>query len=64
MKCPQCGGLDDRVANGRQKADNTIMRRRRECLACQHRWTTYEFMADSLKDKEDCQSLMDLVDSD
>lgn len=49
MKCPKCNGLNDRVANGRQKQDHTVMRRRRECLNCGHRWTTYEFMAESLR---------------
>jgi transcriptional repressor NrdR len=49
MRCPNCGSLDDLVVNNRHKEDHTIIRRRRECAACNHRWTTYELHANALK---------------
>lgn len=42
MKCPYCGQVDSRVIDSRINKDNTITRRRRECTACQQRFTTYE----------------------
>lgn len=42
MRCPKCGSLDDRVVDTRQSEDGTAVRRRRECLTCQRRFTTYE----------------------
>lgn len=42
MRCIQCGHLKDRVLDSRMSKDGTLIRRRRECLACQYRYTTYE----------------------
>lgn len=42
MKCPSCGHLDSKVIDSRPSADNSSIRRRRECLNCQRRFTTYE----------------------
>ncbi len=42
MKCPQCGSLSDKVIDSRQSKDGTVIRRRRECLDCGYRFTTYE----------------------
>lgn len=42
MKCPNCSHLEDMVVDSRSLADGAIIRRRRECLKCQHRFTTYE----------------------
>jgi len=42
MKCPSCGTIDDRVIDSRLGKDNTVIRRRRECLNCKKRFTTYE----------------------
>ena len=42
MKCPACGAIDDRVIDSRLGKDNTVIRRRRECLNCKKRFTTYE----------------------
>ncbi len=42
MKCPYCGHLDNRVIDSRLSRDKIITRRRRECGACQRRFTTYE----------------------
>ena len=42
MKCPKCGSLNDKVVDTRQSKDGTVIRRRRECLDCGNRFTTYE----------------------
>ncbi len=42
MKCPNCEGNDDRVVDSRPSDDGTTIRRRRECLLCGSRFTTYE----------------------
>ena len=42
MKCPFCGDQESKVVDSRQTEDNLSIRRRRECLACQRRFTTYE----------------------
>ena len=42
MKCQQCGSLENKVVESRDVADNDAIRRRRECLNCGYRFTTYE----------------------
>ena len=42
MKCPFCKADNDRVVDSRASADGFAIRRRRECLACGRRYTTYE----------------------
>ncbi len=42
MKCPYCHQDNDRVLDTRASEDGTAIRRRRECLACHYRFTTYE----------------------
>lgn len=42
MKCPQCSHENSKVVESREAGDNISIRRRRECLACSHRYTTYE----------------------
>ena len=42
MKCPQCSGVKDKVIQSRLNRDGTSIRRRRECLNCGYRFTTYE----------------------
>lgn len=42
MKCPYCNELEDKVIDSRSISDETIIRRRRECLSCHARFTTYE----------------------
>lgn len=42
MKCPFCGFLESKVIDSRPAEEGTTIRRRRECLACQKRFTTYE----------------------
>lgn len=46
MKCPFCGYLEDRVVDSRPSKDNENVRRRRECLSCNRRFTTYEQIED------------------
>ena len=47
MKCPFCGDQDSKVVDSRHSEDGSSIRRRRECLVCQRRFTTYE-MVESL----------------
>ena len=42
MKCPHCGFSESKVIDSRPTDDNTAIRRRRECLSCAKRFTTYE----------------------
>ncbi len=42
MLCPFCGHLEDKVIDSRESKEGNNIRRRRECLACQKRFTTYE----------------------
>ncbi|MFN2384604.1 MAG: transcriptional regulator NrdR [Gemmatimonadota bacterium] len=42
MRCPFCGTEDDRVVDTRSSKEGRAVRRRRECLACGRRYTTYE----------------------
>lgn len=49
MKCPSCKGDNDRVIDSRTSEDGSAIRRRRQCLACQRRYTTYERIETSVK---------------
>jgi transcriptional repressor NrdR len=42
MKCPFCGDLDNKVIDSRVSKDGSVIRRRRECVECSRRFTTYE----------------------
>jgi transcriptional repressor NrdR len=42
MRCPKCGSRDDKVIDSRQSRDSSSIRRRRQCLSCGYRFTTYE----------------------
>ena len=44
MKCPYCGAEDSKVIDSRPTEDSERIRRRRECLECHKRFTTYETM--------------------
>lgn len=46
MKCPYCGYSEDKVVDSRSSSENGAVRRRRECLKCQRRFTTYEHIED------------------
>ena len=48
MRCPFCGHLEDRVVDSREAQDRQATRRRRECLGCERRFTTYERIEESL----------------
>jgi transcriptional repressor NrdR len=42
MRCPFCGNLEDKVVDSREAKDGDSIRRRRECLNCERRFTSYE----------------------
>lgn len=42
MKCPYCGNLGDKVVDSRESKEGDAIRRRRECLSCNRRFTSYE----------------------
>lgn len=42
MKCPYCGDFDNKVIDSRMSKDGIAVRRRRECVGCSRRFTTYE----------------------
>jgi transcriptional repressor NrdR len=42
MRCPKCGNQDDKVIDSRASKEGSTIRRRRECIGCGHRFTTYE----------------------
>ena len=42
MRCPKCGCQEDKVIDSRASREGATIRRRRECSACNHRFTTYE----------------------
>jgi transcriptional repressor NrdR len=42
MKCPFCGHTEDKVVDSRESKEGEVIRRRRECLACEKRFTSYE----------------------
>ena len=46
MKCPFCGYKEDKVVDSRATAEESAVRRRRECLKCAKRFTTYEYVED------------------
>ncbi len=46
MKCPFCGFQESKVVDSRSTDDNSTIRRRRECLKCNKRYTTYEKIED------------------
>jgi transcriptional repressor NrdR len=48
MRCPYCGHLEDRVVDSREAQEGQATRRRRECLGCGRRFTTYERLEDVL----------------
>ena len=48
VKCPFCGHTEDRVVDSRVGRDGEFIRRRRECLKCNRRYTTYEYIEDIL----------------
>lgn len=47
MRCPSCGFAESKVVDSRPTEDGVSIRRRRECLECKHRFTTYERLGDN-----------------
>ncbi len=45
MRCPNCGSNDDKVLDSRAAREGRAIRRRRQCLSCDYRYTTYEEIA-------------------
>ncbi len=48
MRCPRCGHGDNKVVDSRAGKDGDVIRRRRECLSCRARFTTYERIEEEL----------------
>ncbi|MDA8123098.1 MAG: transcriptional regulator NrdR [Deltaproteobacteria bacterium] len=48
MKCPWCGHVDNKVVDSRAGKEGDVIRRRRECLSCRKRFTTYERVEEEL----------------
>lgn len=48
MKCPFCDEVEDKVVDSRMAKEGEVIRRRRECLGCKRRYTTYERIEESL----------------
>ncbi len=48
MKCPFCDALEDKVVDSRMAKEGQVIRRRRECLSCKRRYTSYERVEESL----------------
>jgi transcriptional repressor NrdR len=48
VKCPFCDDLEDKVVDSRMAKEGQVIRRRRECLSCKRRYTTYERVEESL----------------
>lgn len=42
MRCPYCGATEDRVVDSRESREGEVIRRRRECVSCARRFTSYE----------------------
>ncbi|MBM3246324.1 MAG: transcriptional repressor NrdR [Candidatus Omnitrophica bacterium] len=47
MKCPYCGYKEDKVVDSRSTQEESAIRRRRECLKCGKRFTTYEYIEEA-----------------
>lgn len=47
MRCPYCSKLEDKVIDSRASSEGASIRRRRECLACGKRFTTYEYIEEA-----------------
>ena len=67
MKCPFCGHIEDKVVDSRESREGDAIRRRRECLSCNRRFTSYEKIAeiphkvikkDGIRENFDRQKLM------
>ncbi len=48
MRCPKCSSLEDRVVDSRTSKEGLLIRRRRECVTCKWRFTTYERIEESI----------------
>ena len=48
MKCPFCDDIEDKVVDSRMAKEGEVIRRRRECLSCKRRYTTYERVEETM----------------
>lgn len=48
MKCPFCDDVEDKVVDSRMAKEGEVIRRRRECLSCKRRYTTYERVEETM----------------
>ena len=48
MKCPLCDDVEDKVVDSRMAKEGEVIRRRRECLSCKRRYTTYERVEETM----------------
>ncbi|MGD9727262.1 MAG: transcriptional regulator NrdR, partial [Nitrospiraceae bacterium] len=48
MKCPFCDDVEDKVVDSRMAKEGEVIRRRRECLSCKRRFTTYERVEETM----------------
>jgi len=48
MRCPRCQAVEDKVIQSRASRDGASIRRRRECIHCGHRFTTYELIEENI----------------
>ena len=48
MKCPFCDDVEDKVVDSRRAKEGEVIRRRRECLSCKRRYTTYERVEETM----------------
>src|SRR3546814_4105717 len=58
LRCPYCSGEEDKVVDSRLTEEGRAIRRRRECLACGRRYTTFERQERSEEHTSELQSLM------
>ena len=49
MRCPHCGTIEDKVVESRTLANGDAIRRRRECISCSYRFTSYERIDDEIQ---------------
>ena len=64
MKCPFCGFQESKVVDSRHSDDNLSIRRRRECLGCQRRFTTYEMVEDEAVQQAVFTKFMQMMDDE
>lgn len=62
MKCPKCNSIVSSVYDSRDTSDGANIRRRRICITCGQRYTTYEVSAEDYKKLNDTNHIIDIRD--